>query len=195
MKGSRKSIESKTNVTTKGSEIKNSIKSKAPNTKITKVPPKTDYSSEEDDAKKTTVKRKSKVKPKSSATITPKSNNAHSAKPNSRTKSPGRASGGKAAPKGKEPPPKLKTTKAIKSVNNKKKSIFSPENSSESETPKISKVNKTIQCKQKPELRAKAAARTSEKNKSEKNISDLPPKNKENTGMSKNASRYILVIG
>lgn len=159
------------------------MKPKAQNTKLSKVPSKTDYSSEEDDSKKQSVKRKSNVKPKSSATITPKSSNTASVKANRRTKSPGRASGGKTTPKGKEPP-KTKTAKSLsKSNNSKKKSIFSPENSSESETPKTSKVNKIIPNKPKPELRAKASMRTVENVKTEKIDEEESLKIKENTGM------------
>lgn len=124
------------------------------------------------------------MKPKSSTTITLKSTTSPTVKANRGTKSPGRASGGKSAPKGKDPP-KTKTEKSVsKSNSSKKKSIFSPENSSESETPKISKVNKIIHHKPKPELRAKASTRTVGNVKNEKTNEEESLIVKENKGMS-----------
>lgn len=150
------------------------------NNKISKTAIKTDYSSEEDDTKKVSVKRKNNVKPKSSATITPKHTSAHSVKPNSKTKSTA-ASFVKGEQKGKEFQ-KSKSTKSGKIGANKKKSIFSPENSSESETSKVANVNKPT-CKPKPELRAKVAPKV-EKSKNEKRVTDRSQKIKETTGES-----------
>ncbi|KAG5896467.1 hypothetical protein JTB14_002608 [Gonioctena quinquepunctata] len=68
---------------------------------------------------------------------------------------------------------------AAKNIDPKKKSIFSPENSSESDSAKGAKAtNKNAKQKAKPEPRAKAAARAVEKPKAEKKPEKTPPKSK-----------------
>lgn len=180
-KGSKRSTDAKAISNSKGPEAKNTAKSKSANSKITKVSSKSDFSSE-DDSKKPPVKKKSSVKPKSSATITPKPN-VSSVKQNTRTKSLN-VSSEKPASKAKE----SKVTKSSKNDKNKKKSIFSPENSSESETSKGTKQSKQVQPKQKPELRAKAAARSIEKPKRAKKSLEEPPKDKEAESSAASAS-------
>lgn len=116
------------------------------------------YSSEEDDLKpKANIKRKSTAKPKSSATITPK---AAIAKAKQSVKQANN----------KPMKNKESTKKGGKGGNkndpNKKKSIFSPENSSESDGEK----KRTKLAAPKP--RPKASARTVEKTKSTEKKSD-----------------------
>lgn len=153
------------------------------------------YSSDEDD-KKSAAKRKSNVKPKSSATITPKTNSTLATKLNSNSKQPKVNSkvAGKVNNKHEYQKPKPKPV--VKNNDpNKKKSIFSPENSSESDSPKnISKVHNKpgILPKPKPEPRPKAAAKIVEKPKPEKKPEKPQPKSKAIIGMHNFLSKLIL---
>ncbi|XP_050512861.1 histone acetyltransferase KAT7 [Diabrotica virgifera virgifera] len=167
----RKSTENKT-PTNKTSDSKSVAKNKVPTPKNNKPAAAKTYSTDEDDEiKKQPPKRKSNVKPKSSATITPK---ASISPPKPAAKGAAKAAVAKAkteqkqAPiRGKEPP-KIRAQKVAAKNNtdaNKKKSIFSPENSSESDSIK-EKSHKEHQPKVKPEPRAKA--RTVEKVRNEK---------------------------
>ncbi|KAL1501032.1 hypothetical protein ABEB36_006437 [Hypothenemus hampei] len=122
------------------------------------------------------IKRKSNVKPKASATIIPKQNVTTSAmtqKVANLKPAAGRATQGG---KGKE----SKSTKA-KIIDSKKKSIFSPENSSDSEGPttRPKPTAKILtQVKGKIEPRPKAAAKPIEKARPEKKVPEkrLPEK-------------------
>ncbi|XP_018563178.1 histone acetyltransferase KAT7 isoform X2 [Anoplophora glabripennis] len=178
----RKSTDISKSANNKAAEIKPGVKAKVQHVKTNKPPVKaTIYSSDEDDKK--TVKRKSNVKPKSSATITPKTSSTASTKINSNSKQP-KINNSKATIKvnNKQEPQKPKQKSGAKNNDpSKKKSIFSPENSSESDSPKNTSktVIKTVtQPKSKPEPRPKAAARTVEKPKPEKKPEKAQPKSK-----------------
>ncbi|KAF5275813.1 hypothetical protein FQA39_LY06673 [Lamprigera yunnana] len=142
-------------------------KPKSTSTKTQKPTSKPIYSTDDEEqvqklpsAGKLTQKRKSNAKPKTSATITPKST---SATQKIQQKSP------------QKPPPnkvqkpdssKVKAKTASKLDANKKKSIFSPENSSESDNPSAKLTAIKVQAKnsnQKP--RTKASPRTVAKSK------------------------------
>jgi histone acetyltransferase MYST2 len=162
----------------KSSEVKPVAKVKPPISKPNKQPPKTTiYSSEEDSKPKPAIKRKSTAKPKSSATITPKAavttttNNKQVA-----SKSPVKAISNKGG-KSKEVPKKVigKNLNNKNDAANKKKSIFSPENSSESDD--LSKKSRPKPPAPKP--RPKASARTVEKPKLPEKKPEKPaPKSK-----------------
>ncbi|CAH1100230.1 unnamed protein product, partial [Psylliodes chrysocephalus] len=171
----RKSTETKV-LLNKSSDSKTS-KNK-PNQKSNKPAPKVYSTDDEDDIKKS-LKKKSNVKPKSSATITPKTT-SHPQKATSRAVAKVTTAKVKKETKptppvrGKEPP-KIHAQKvnARSADANKKKSIFSPENSSESDSIK-EKIHKEVYCKVKPEPRAKA--RIIEKVKVEKKEEKISPK-------------------
>ncbi|XP_057655035.1 histone acetyltransferase KAT7 [Diorhabda carinulata] len=175
----RKSTETKTPAS-KTSESKPAPK-KAATAKTNKTVSKVYSTDEDDDIKKQPPKRKSNVKPKSSATITPKSTSP--SKPSGKVTV--KATAAKTKPeqkqvpiRGKEPP-KIRAQKVAAKNNNsdvnKKKSIFSPENSSESDSTKEKPPKDVHQIKVKPEPRAKA--RTVEKIRNEKK--EEKPKSKE----------------
>nr|WOK84104.1 acetyltransferase [Colaphellus bowringi] len=168
-RNSRKSTESKSNPVNKSSE-KSTNKIKSQTAKTGKTLPKAAYSTDEDEDVKKSIKRKSNVKPKSCATITPKAVATSGQKTNSSVKSAGKTVNPKGMQKGKEPPrSKVQKVAAAKNIDAKKKSIFSPENSSESDSVKgVKPQNKNVKQKGKPEPRAKAAARAVEKKKLEK---------------------------
>ncbi|KAB0795558.1 hypothetical protein PPYR_12397 [Photinus pyralis] len=175
IKAQRKSTETTGKQNTK-------IKPKPQPTKQIKQPPKPNiYSSDDDDqppkpqiAAKITQKRKSNPKPKTSATVAVKSTHTASKHP---------------PPKQKQmtgnPSHNAKSNKArsVKREDSKKKSIFSPENSSESDnnTAKLNAIK--VQAKnsnQKP--RTKASPRTVAKSKQDKTKvveAKLPPKVKQ----------------
>lgn len=167
----RKSTETKTSAS-KTVDSKPATK-KVPTPKTTKTASKVYSTDEDDDIKKQPTKRKSNVKPKSSATITPKSTPSPakpSAKVTGKTTAPKTKPEQKQVPiRGKEPP-KIRAQKVAAKNNNsdanKKKSIFSPENSSESDSIKEKTPKDVHQSKVKPEPRAKA--RTVEKPRNEK---------------------------
>ncbi|CAG9865209.1 unnamed protein product [Phyllotreta striolata] len=156
----------------KSTDAKAPAKSKPQPAQKSNKPAAKALSSEDDEDVKKSIKRKSNVKPKSSATAVPSQKTpsralaksaANSAKANKRDV--------KAAPvRGKEPPKKSNTKN---SDANKKKSIFSPENSSESDSIK-EKIHKEVYCKAKAEPRAKA--RIVEKVKAEKIEPKIVPK-------------------
>ncbi|KAJ8913599.1 hypothetical protein NQ315_013421 [Exocentrus adspersus] len=180
----RKSTENSKSVNSKATEAKPIGKAKAQHAKTNKAPAKVSvYSSDEEDNKKAVVKRKSNVKPKSSATITPKANSAP-IKVNSNPKhcKINNSKSSKTSNKQEILKPKQSQKSATKSSDpNKKKSIFSPENSSESDSPKSSSkdlIKTATQSKSKPEPRPKAAARTVEKSKPEKKVEKAQPKPK-----------------
>ncbi|RZC42152.1 histone acetyltransferase KAT7, partial [Asbolus verrucosus] len=173
-KNPRKSSDSIKAGISKCSEVKPTPKPKPQISKPSKQPPKTAiYSSEDEDSKpKQAIKRKSTAKPKSSATITPKPiTNKQAA-----SKTPVKSVNNKGA-KTKETPKKVvgKASNNKNDAANKKKSIFSPENSSESdETSKKSRPKPPA-----PKPRPKAAARTVEKPKPPEKKPEKPaPKSK-----------------
>ncbi|XP_050297334.1 histone acetyltransferase KAT7 [Anthonomus grandis grandis] len=138
-------------------------------------------STEDEEERPKQVKRKSNVKPKASATINPKQP-ATSNSSNREKSSNQKSSGGKTVPpskgKGKEVArPKTKSTSKV--IDPKKKSIFSPENSSDSEGGKPSNKgpSKSVsQAKPKAEPRPKAAAKPVEKARNERKKEDSPEK-------------------
>ncbi|KAJ8942204.1 hypothetical protein NQ318_021091 [Aromia moschata] len=169
---------------TKLSESKPTTKVKAQHLKPAKPSKGAIYSSDdEDDSKKPPVKRKSNVKPKSSATITPKPVSAPPAKQNTNSKPSAKVSTSRAIAKAAKEQKAKANQKSVSKNNdaNKKKSIFSPENSSESDSSKTvskSPSKSGSQPKSKPEPRPKAAARIVEKVKVEKKVGKPPPKSK-----------------
>ncbi|XP_008197990.1 histone acetyltransferase KAT7 isoform X1 [Tribolium castaneum] len=168
-KNPRKSSDSLKTGTSKSSDPKPAPKPKTQAPKTGKQPAKTTiYSSEDDDKPKPSAKRKSTAKPKSSATITPKAATKPLPKPavkNVQNK----------GAKGKEPPKKVVGKNAKNDSANKKKSIFSPENSSESDD--AAKKSRPKPAPPKP--RPKAAARTVEKPKPVEKKPEKPaPKSK-----------------
>ncbi|XP_023016387.2 LOW QUALITY PROTEIN: histone acetyltransferase KAT7 [Leptinotarsa decemlineata] len=177
LKKSRKSIENKTSANKPPEKI--SVKTKSQTSKPAKLQIKESaYTTDEEDVKKN-IKRKSNVKPKSNATITPRSN-PNAPKNVSNTKPVGKSVNTKGLQKGKDAPkPRVQKASSAKTIDPKKKSIFSPDNSSESDSPKGVNVRvKETKKKLKPEPRAKAAARAVEKSKSEKKIEKTPSKSK-----------------
>ncbi|XP_063932651.1 histone acetyltransferase KAT7 isoform X2 [Zophobas morio] len=181
-KNPRKSTDTIKLAPTKSSEMKPAPKPKAQITKPTKQSSKTAiYSSEDEDAKnKAAIKRKSTAKPKSSATITPKPAPTNKPVVTKPTVKPVQNKGAKT----KEPSKKI-VTKGKSDPANKKKSIFSPENSSESEDG--AKKNRPKPPAPKP--RPKAAARTVEKPKPpEKKIEKPAPKSKAVVSSASSAS-------
>lgn len=143
-------------------------KAKPPPSKTNKTT-KIEISSTDDDdtvQSKACTKKKSTVKPKNSATVTPKTTakTAISKTISSVTKTvANKSQNSKVSPsvkvpiKGKEP---VKTSRQIKQKNaqddNKKKSIFSPENSSESDHDKQVKVSPKVSAKPRPKAQPKA---------------------------------------
>ncbi|CAH1154176.1 unnamed protein product [Phaedon cochleariae] len=187
VKNARKSTENKSGTAANKTSEKNALKSKMSLGKNVKPQNKAIYNStdEDDDGKKTSAKRKSNVKPKSSATITPKPTATVPTKSTGTAKPSAKASAlPKLVNKGKEPPKaRARKAPAKQTDANKKKSIFSPENSSESDSSKAvksqSKQNQ-VKPKTKPEPRAKAAPKVVQKPKTEKKVDKTPPKSKEN---------------
>ncbi|XP_076250022.1 lysine acetyltransferase chameau isoform X2 [Rhynchophorus ferrugineus] len=185
-KSPRKSVEA-AKPTVNKVEPKITGKSKPPTSKYTAKTSTqrsiTEYTTDEDEDKQVAkqVKRKSNVKPKVSATITPKSSTALYQKQGP-SKSPiiKPAQVSKGASKnvlnkdGGKQKPSQKSNAGSKVSDSKKKSIFSPENSSDSEsgkaTAKMPQVKGTTQAKAKPEPRPKAAAKPVEKAKTEKKV-------------------------
>ncbi|XP_030751236.1 histone acetyltransferase KAT7 [Sitophilus oryzae] len=153
-----------------------------------------DYSTDDDDKQVVKqVKRKSNVKPKVSATITPKPSTALSQKTIAKNIAGKNGQGSKGQVKNvasKETKSKAnqKNVSASKVSDPKKKSIFSPENSSDSEAGKpVSKaqqVKTTSQSKSKPEPRPKAAAKPVEKSKNEKKVVEKKVPEKESSASS-----------
>lgn len=134
----------------------------------------TTYSTDEEDDKQAPkqVKRKSNVKPKATATITPKTatHKSVTGKTPPGAKGPTKAAQSKENAKSK---PNPKASLVTKVIDPKKKSIFSPENSSDSESGKNGVKNPgkvAAQVKSKPEPRPKAAAKPIEKPKTDKKI-------------------------
>nr|CAI5849687.1 unnamed protein product [Callosobruchus analis] len=179
-KSTRKSTEAKPVAAVK-SDAKVTPKAKAQPVKAAKATAKAAaYSTDEEDIrKKPPIKRKSNVKPKSSATITPKAAATVVSKASATRKSPARAvNTPKGAPKAAKEGAKAKSAKGGAKANdaNKKKSIFSPENSSDSEGKNVKTQKPTG--KTKPEPRAKAVPRAVEKPKSEKKTEKVVAKPK-----------------
>ncbi|XP_066156595.1 histone acetyltransferase KAT7 [Euwallacea fornicatus] len=171
----RKSTENPKPGTTTKLEPKPTNRSKVHSVKVPiKQVPSISSTDEEDDKQiSKQVKRKSNVKPKSSATIILKQTASSSsllAKSAFQKQAALRVVPSvKQASKVKEPVKK----NAAKTVDSKKKSIFSPENSSESDSPKsVVKVpsKSTIQVKPKPEPRPKAAAKPVERPRVDRRI-------------------------
>lgn len=188
MKTVRRSTDSKPNQPSKHSDVKSQAKPKQSNVKPPKPISKNNiYSSEDEDdppksqaQSKLVPKRKNPTKPKTTATVTPKTipKPSVTAKPQPKTSGGGKTikpSALKQTTKASKPPPIKAAAKADLS---KKKSIFSPENSSESDTGTNSKLaaikSQAKSSTQKP--RSKASARTMEKPKSvEKARPEKPP--------------------
>ncbi|CAG9817372.1 unnamed protein product [Phaedon cochleariae] len=147
VKNARKSTENKSGTVANKTSEKNASKSKMSLGKNVKPQNKAIYNStdEDDDGKKTSAKRKSNVKPKSSATITPKPTATVPTKSTGTAKPSAKASAlPKLVNKGKEPPKaRARKAPAKQTDANKKKSIFSPENSSESDSSKAVKSQKS----------------------------------------------------
>lgn len=175
-KNPRKSTESKTQTSgTAQSNAKNDKAKKTSANNKSKAPTKVVYSSEEDieDDKNKSIKRKN-IKPKSSATITPKTSSPAKGK---QTKSTATSNVTKAKENVK------KASKASNSDSSKKKSIFSPENSSESDSTAKPGVNKTKSTKAKPKITARSEP-TVKKTAKEK----PPPKSKAMISSASSAS-------
>ncbi|CAG9760562.1 unnamed protein product [Ceutorhynchus assimilis] len=170
-KAPRKSIDSSKQSSTAKTDAKPTAKSKTQQSKpgARPAPPKSVAYSTDDDYEKVPkpIKRKSNVKPKASATLTPKPTASASQKiANHKQAGKVNTSGGKAPPKTKEPlKPRLtqRNASSAKIVDSKKKSIFSPENSSDSDMVNSKFAKTSSKSKYKPEPRPKAAAKPVEK--------------------------------
>lgn len=190
----RKSVDGKPSSIIKPSDMKQHVKGKAAPPKPTKqITKSTIYSSEDEDSTKIVkpaAKRKTSVKPKSTATVMPKV----IPKPSQIAKTVARATnvGKQMKPNTNKPAAKsgkLSATKNASKVDlSKKKSIFSPENSSESDSTssKVTPVKSAAKnSAQKP--RSKASVRPVEKTKPPK-MEKPPIKSKPATSSASSAS-------
>lgn len=193
----RKSIDSKSNPVLKPSEIRQHTKSKCSVPKTIKQSSSRNtiiYSSEdEEDAikiNKSAAKRKNSVKPKSAATVVPKT----SAKAAPSAKTIIKASGASKQAKSNTGKSNAKPAKVLSAKNtgkidlSKKKSIFSPENSSESDSvcSKLTVIKPQTK-NSTPKPRSKASVRPVEKPKPQR-TEKVPTKSKAGTSSASSAT-------
>ncbi|XP_017784589.1 PREDICTED: histone acetyltransferase KAT7 [Nicrophorus vespilloides] len=160
----------------KEKQVQGKVSNQKPPPKVLKQISKS--STEDEDAKaKANIKKKLPIKPKSVATVTPKTVLAKGSVTNKQI--PINPGGGKVPPKSnpaaksqhnKANKPKVQSKPSSKVDPNKKKSIFSPENSSDSDNNEKNKAIKNVA----PKPRAKAIPKTLEKLKPKQKVESKP---------------------
>ncbi|XP_060527535.1 histone acetyltransferase KAT7 isoform X3 [Cylas formicarius] len=179
-KSQRTSIDGSKTIAGSKADTKSVAKAKVsqqkPTGKSQKIAANTTDEEDEKHARKQ-VQRKANVKPKSSATVTTKLGNYSSQKGSAASRhAPTVSPVVRAAAKNvSKPKPSQRNTSKV--IDPKKKSIFSPENSSDSDSPKSASKSpvKASQAKSKLEPRPKAAAKPIEKPKIEKKLQEKIP--------------------